>query len=92
MGVTRSSSLAKAVTWRLLASLTTVGIVLLLSGELELALFVGGIEAVAKFIVFYGHERLWSLIRWGHPPPSIDEEDYASSSYSEGENVNHLTD
>ena len=75
MGDTRSRSLAKAVTWRLLASLTTVGIVLLLSGELELALFVGGIAAVAKFIVFYGHERVWALIRWGHPPPSIDQED-----------------
>ena len=67
---TRSRSLTKAVTWRLLASLTTIAIVLLLSGELELALFVGGVEAVAKFIVFYGHERAWSLVHWGRVPSS----------------------
>ena len=58
----------KALTWRLLASLTTVVIVLLLSGELELALFVGGVEAIAKLIVFYGHERAWSFVRWGRLP------------------------
>ena len=58
----------KALIWRLLASLTTVVIVLLLSGELELALFVGGVEAIAKLIVFYGHERAWSFVRWGRLP------------------------
>ena len=70
MSDTRSRSLTKAVTWRLLASLTTIAIVLLLSGELELALFVGGVEAVAKFIVFYGHERAGSLVHWGRVPSS----------------------
>lgn len=58
----------KALIWRLLASLTTVVIVLLLSGELELALTVGGVEAIAKLIVFYGHERAWSFVRWGRLP------------------------
>ena len=68
MSDTRSRSLVKALTWRLLASLTTVVIVLLLSGELELALTVGGVEAIAKLIVFYGHERAWSFVRWGRLP------------------------
>ncbi|SVD00467.1 uncharacterized protein METZ01_LOCUS353321 [marine metagenome] len=68
MSDTRSRSLVKALTWRLLASLTTVVIVLLLSGELGLALFVGGVEAIAKLIVFYGHERAWSFVRWGRLP------------------------
>ena len=68
MSDTRSRSLVKALTWRFLASLTTVVIVLLLSGELELALFVGGVEAIAKFIVFYGHERAWSFVPWGRLP------------------------
>ncbi len=73
MSDTRSRSLTKALTWRLLASLTTVAIVLLLSGELELALSVGGVEAVAKFIVFYGHERAWSLVPWGRVPSSFSQ-------------------
>ena len=68
MSDTRSRSLVKALIWRLLASLTTVVIVLLLSGELELALTVGGVEAIAKLIVFYGHERAWSFVRWGRLP------------------------
>jgi uncharacterized membrane protein len=65
MGETRARSVAKTVSWRVVASLTTAVIVLLLTGQFKIALTVVGVEAVAKFIVYYLHERAWSALRWG---------------------------
>lgn len=58
-------SLAKTISWRILATLTTGTIVWLLTGELTLAVAVGGIEAVTKMVLYYGHERLWDRVRVG---------------------------
>jgi uncharacterized membrane protein len=58
-GVTRKRHLAKAVTWRIIASITTA-IIALLFGLPPQA--VGGIfvaDLIIKFILYYGHERLW---------------------------------
>ena len=57
--VTRKRHLAKAVTWRIIASITTA-IIALLFGLPPKA--VGGIfvaDLIIKFILYYGHERLW---------------------------------
>lgn len=62
---TSRRSLAKTISWRILATLTTGTIVWLLTGELTLALAVGGIEAVTKMVLYYGHERVWDRIRVG---------------------------
>jgi adenylylsulfate kinase len=62
---TSRRSLAKTISWRILATLTTGTIVWLLTGELTLAVAVGGIEAVTKMVLYYGHERLWDRIRVG---------------------------
>jgi uncharacterized membrane protein len=65
--------MAKAVSWRVVATLTTIFIVLLLTGELEIAVTVGGLEAVTKLAGFYLHERLWQRIRWGLHPVVVGE-------------------
>jgi adenylylsulfate kinase len=51
---------AKTITWRIAATTTTVAIVFALTGDLEAGAAVGGIEAVAKLGLYYGHERIWS--------------------------------
>lgn len=56
-------SLAKALTWRIISTLTTVLIAYTVTGELGLAAIIGGIEFVIKFITYYGHERFWNLVR-----------------------------
>ena len=58
-------SFVKSVTWRILASLTTVALVYLFTGEFTLALGVGLIEAILKFILFFTHERAWDRVVWG---------------------------
>jgi uncharacterized membrane protein len=67
-------SILKAISWRLLASGTTFLIVFVIfrrysdqsmNQVLETASFITGIELVAKLIIYYLHERLWTNITWG---------------------------
>ncbi len=62
---TSTRSVLKTISWRVVATLTTAGIVWLVTGRLTLALAIGGIEAVTKMVLYYGHERLWDKIRVG---------------------------
>ena len=59
----RIRALAKALTWRITATLTTAFIAFLVTGELGVAVMIGGIEFVIKFFIYYAHERTWNLIR-----------------------------
>jgi uncharacterized membrane protein len=59
----RTRSLAKALTWRITATLTTAAIAYVVTGELKTAAMIGGIEFVLKFMTYYGHERAWNFVR-----------------------------
>lgn len=65
MSESKARSIVKSFTWRALATLTTVIIVLLFTGEVDLAVAVGGVEVVAKLLIFYAHERVWQRVGWG---------------------------
>lgn len=52
-------SLAKAFSWRVVATLTTAAIAYAITGEVDTALLIGGIEFFLKIGIFYVHERLW---------------------------------
>jgi uncharacterized membrane protein len=62
---THKRTFAKTISWRLLATLTTITIVFIITGKLGQAVVIGGIEMFVKLIVYYGHERLWNKIKWG---------------------------
>ena len=62
---TSTRSLAKTISWRVIATLTTTTIVWLVTGRLTLAVAVGGIEAASKMVLYYWHERWWDRIRAG---------------------------
>jgi len=59
----RICALAKALTWRITATLTTACIAFIVTGELRIAVIIGGIEFIIKFFIYYGHERAWNLFR-----------------------------
>ena len=69
-------SALKGFTWRLVASFTTIVIVYCITGEQAKALQIGAIEFVAKFVVYYLHERAWVRISFGQvlakPGENID--------------------
>lgn len=61
----RRRSILKAVIWRVLASLTTMGLVFMFTHETKTAFWVGVFEVAAKMTLYYGHERMWNHIGWG---------------------------
>ena len=60
----RGKSLAKSISWRILGTLDTIIISWVLTGTLSVALSIGSIEVFSKFILYYGHERIWNNIKW----------------------------
>ncbi|RLA85061.1 MAG: hypothetical protein DRG40_05070 [Deltaproteobacteria bacterium] len=68
----KKRSLAKAISWRVTASVTTMLIVYIFTGKAALSFGVGVIEAFSKMLLYYLHERGWQRIKWGrHPLASI---------------------
>jgi len=55
-------SLLKTLTWRITATLTTIGIAYFIIGDVSVPLAIGGIEFFAKMVIYYMHERLWSKV------------------------------
>lgn len=55
----------KAISWRLIATTTTILIAWIVYHDIKPALAIGGIEFIAKFFIYYGHERLWQLLPRG---------------------------
>jgi len=58
-------TLVKTVTWRILATLTTMIIVWLFSKDVSIVLLVGATEVTSKLIIYYLHERIWNFCKWG---------------------------
>jgi uncharacterized membrane protein len=58
-------SIVKAISWRLVATATTVLLVWMFTGDLTLSFSVGALELISKLLLYYLHERAWILIRWG---------------------------
>src|SRR5262252_85808 len=58
-------SIAKTVSWRILATLTTSILVLVFTHQLDTALLIGGLEATAKMVLYFLHERLWDRVKLG---------------------------
>lgn len=62
---TKKRSLVKGISWRFFATATTVIIVYIFFGRLDLAVAAGLLETVAKLFLYFLHERMWQKIRFG---------------------------
>ena len=58
-------SLVKAVSWRLVGSLDTFILSLLVTGSAKYAVSIATAEALTKIALYYVHERVWRLVSWG---------------------------
>ena len=61
---TKKRTMAKTITWRITASLTTFLIAWILTGDIMVGASIGSIEAIAKIFLYYFHERIWTNISW----------------------------
>ena len=57
-------SVLKGITWRIVATSTTITIAYIITGEIGDALTIGAIEFIGKIFIYYLHERAW--YKWGH--------------------------
>lgn len=62
---TNIRTIAKGFSWRFFATTTTVIIVYLFFGRLDLAIAAGILETVSKVFLYYVHDKVWQRVRWG---------------------------
>jgi len=65
MKETHLRSFFKGITWRIIATVTTMVLVFISTGDFVITLSVGFFEVIAKLLFYYLHERVWNRIRWG---------------------------
>jgi adenylylsulfate kinase len=63
----RSRSLAKAVSYRVLGSISTGALVFLFTGNLTVSVGAGLLDSIVKIILYFLHERVWQHISYGRP-------------------------
>ena len=73
MNVDRKRSLAKAISWRFIATITGALIVYALIGEFEAAGQFMVADVILKLMFYYIHERGWEKLKWGRESPMISE-------------------
>lgn len=62
---THIRSITKAISWRIVATLTTMLLVFLFTGNLAVSGGVGLTELLSKMVIYYLHERAWNVINFG---------------------------
>ena len=76
MAVARKRHLAKAVTWRIIATAVTVISTFLITGSATAGLAIGAADTAIKFFLYYFHERAWYKTKWGISETGTNEQNY----------------
>ena len=74
MKETKKRSIAKTVSWRLVATVITFTLVFVATGKFDDALKIGLLDTTIKFLAYFIHERGWALSKFGtviHPLADI---------------------
>ena len=64
--VTYKRHLFKTITWRIIGTIDTMLLGLLVTGDIKLGLAIGGFEVFTKMLLYFFHERIWyKYIKYG---------------------------
>jgi uncharacterized membrane protein len=63
--VTRKRHLVKAISYRIIGTITTMLTGWYITGNALSGVKIGVIESLLKIVIYYGHERLWLKIKYG---------------------------
>jgi len=63
--VSKKRSLAKSISWRVIAIITTFLVGLIMTGSLAFSASLALVSNGINFILYYIHERLWLRVKWG---------------------------
>ncbi len=59
-------TLAKTISWRMVATVLTAGVVLAFTGKSEMAFSIALSDTLIKLATYYFHERIWSKVSLGY--------------------------
>ena len=60
---TINRSLAKTISWRMIATLDTFIISFFITKELKIAGIIAALEVLTKTFLYFFHERMWNKIK-----------------------------
>ena len=63
-------SISKAISWRIVGTIDTFVITLLITGNFVIAGSIAGVESISKIVLYYLHERAWSNVTLGRKGPA----------------------
>ena len=58
-------SLVKTISWRLTGTFCTFLISFIILGDITVSSTIALIQLIFNTIMFYIHERIWNIIKWG---------------------------
>ena len=58
-------SIIKSFSYRISASILTILIALTVTGRIDFAAVIGGLDVIVKLFWFFMHERIWNKIKVG---------------------------
>jgi uncharacterized membrane protein len=65
MFATKTRSILKAISWRVVGTLDTMVLGWIITGSPLVGLKIGGLELITKFVLYYIHERFWLKSKYG---------------------------
>jgi uncharacterized membrane protein len=65
-------SITKAISWRIVGTVDTFVITLVITGNLVVAGSIASVESISKIVLYYLHERAWSKVTLGRKGPATD--------------------
>ncbi len=58
-------SVLKGITWRITGTIDTMVMAYIVTGQINNAIKIGLTEILTKVVLYYLHERLWNIIKFG---------------------------
>ena len=65
MYVSKTRSILKAISWRIVGTLDTMALGWIITGNPVMGLKIGALELLTKFVLYYIHERIWVKMKFG---------------------------
>ena len=65
MEISRKRHILKAISWRLVGSITTFFVALYLTGDINIGITFGLSDTALKILLYYLHERIWYRTKFG---------------------------
>lgn len=61
---TNIRSIAKAISWRVILTVSHIVNTIIITGSLILGLKVAGMAAIINSLMYFAHERVWNYFQW----------------------------